>query len=523
MTGRTQWDALVDVVRLLGTAGPYLILVGLAVFGFYKFQEQSQQRDADLQKARETAAESYRQQLSAANKALVETYQAMGTISGTQIKNLSDMLELHSKATVRTQEMQQALEQQRQKLDQALHDSDNASDQKKRAENELKGIQDSVARDKAELDRLEKALSEGKRNLSDSAVQVGAVRNKLVELATAVRSDSPAAASKLADDILKENADPIDIKPDGSNPGTLKSLIGRADADTITDLVKSAEFVIRRVAPGSDKLVGSKIFAGKAPAGSIFKDVTQLESDGSRIVSTDVADIFGTATSGEDDWYSVRKSLVIHGENSSNTGWTIPTDKNEWGLEDIPSKDVIKNYAGKLPFLDLDQLRKEAPAVFDWYKSSPFGTLPVGMFERGKTLNVDSLLPMTSAGDLAGIPSDLRDVAVKLFNAAVKRRPSDTASLISSGTSFPASPGQVAAVVLHPDFEFIKFVPAAPEAGGSVTSASLIGRYDYRTRGFRRYGFSQEQIATFTFLRRGEVGWQLDQLVTAPKDSPRRP
>jgi hypothetical protein len=174
VTGRTQWDALVDVLRLLGNAGPYLILVGLVVFGFYKFQEQSQQREIDLQKVRETATESYRQQLSAANKALVDTYQAMGNISGTQIKNVSDMLELHAKATARTQEMQRAQEQQLSKLNQAQHEVETASDQKKRAESELKGVQDSVARDRAELERLETALKEGKRNLSDSAVQVGA-------------------------------------------------------------------------------------------------------------------------------------------------------------------------------------------------------------------------------------------------------------------------------------------------------------------------------------------------------------
>jgi hypothetical protein len=116
VTGRTQWDALVDIMRMLGNAAPYLLIVGLAVFGFYKVQELNQQRDLDLQKARETATEEYRQQLAAANKALIETYQAMGNISGTQIKNLSDMLELHAKATTRTQALQENEEQQRTKL-----------------------------------------------------------------------------------------------------------------------------------------------------------------------------------------------------------------------------------------------------------------------------------------------------------------------------------------------------------------------------------------------------------------------
>jgi predicted nucleic acid-binding Zn-ribbon protein len=522
VTGRTQWDALVDVLRLLGNAGPYLILVGLVVFGFYKFQEQSQQREIDLQKVRETATESYRQQLSAANKALVDTYQAMGNISGTQIKNVSDMLELHAKATARTQEMQRAQEQQLSKLNQAQHEVETASDQKKRAESELKGVQDSVARDRAELERLETALKEGKRNLSDSAVQVGAVRGKMVELATAVRNNSSVAASKLAAEILKENADPIDIKPDGLDSSALKSLIGRGDAETVADLVKSAEFVIRKGGTRSDdKSSASRIFAGKAPAGAFFKDVTQLESDGSRIVSTDVASIFATVTSDEDDWYSLRKHLVVHSDHST-TGSTLPNDKDTWGLDDVPDNEVIKNYPGKLPFLDLDQLRKEAPAIFDWYKSSPFGELQNGMFERAKGFKAVSLLPMTNVGDLASIPSDLRDTAVRLFDAAVKRQLNELTNLIANSPSFPALPGQVAATVLHPDFEFTRYVRPSPDSGGSVISASLIGRYDYRGHGFRKYGFARERIATFTFTRRGEAGWQLDQLATAPKE-PLRP
>jgi hypothetical protein len=213
LTGRTQWDAAVDVVRLLGNAGPYLLLVGLVVFGFYKFQELSQQRDADLEKTRQTATESYRQQLSAANKALVETYQAMGSISGTQIKNLSDMLELHARATTRTQELQQAQEEQRAKLEQALREVETAGNQKRQVEVDLKNIQDNVARDKAELDRLDTALKEGKRNLSDSASQVGAVRDQMIALARAVRGNDTPSATRLSAEILKENADPIDVKP----------------------------------------------------------------------------------------------------------------------------------------------------------------------------------------------------------------------------------------------------------------------------------------------------------------------
>ena len=495
-----------------------MILVGLVVFGFYKFQELSQQRDVDLQRVRETATESYRQQLSAANKALVETYQAMGSISGTQIKNLSEMLELHAKATTRTQELQQAQEQQRLKLDQALREVENAGNQKKQFEVDLKNIQDNVARDKAELERLETALTEGRRNLSDSAVQVSTVRTKMIELANAVHSGEILTGTRLAAEILKENADTIDIKPGGSDANALKALIGRSDTDTVADLAKTATFVLRTTARRGDNLNGSRLLAGHAPSGPLFRNVTQLESDGSRIVGTGVASLFGAAMPDEDDWYSVSKSIIAHGENSSS-GWDRPKDQEMWSLDDIPNKEILKGFTGALPFLNLTQLEKEAPDIFSWFKDSAFGELPSGMAERAKTFEADSLFPVLNTGELSGIPRELRDTAVRLFNAAVKHQMSEAATLIANNSSSPVSPGQLAAIILRPDFELTRYMPPTEnDPGNAASSASLVGHYDYKTSGFRRTGFARERIATFVFSRKGGTGWQLEKLSSAPKE-----
>jgi hypothetical protein len=105
-----------------------------------------------------------------------------------------------------------------------------------------------------------------------------------------------------------------------------------------------------------------------------------------------------------------------------------------------------------------------------------------------------------------------------LFNAAVKHRVDEAASLIAISSS-PPLPGQVAAIVLHPDFEFIKYMPSADgDAGKFANSAILIGHYDYRIQGFRKKGFARERVATFVFSRRGNADWQLEQLTSAPKD-----
>ena len=513
-----------DVLRLLGNAGPYLILVGLVVFGFYKFQELSQQRDIDLQKVRETATESYRQQLSAANKALVETYQAMGNISGTQIKNLSEMLELHARATTRTQEIQQAQEQQRLKLEQALRDVDAAGNQKKQFEVDLKVIRDNVARDKAELDRLQAALKEGRRNLSDSAVQVSTVREKMIELAHAVRDKDASSALQLAAEILKENKDPIDVELGKSDASALRALIGRSDADTVADLVKNDKFtfVIRTVSGrdiGGIESRGSRLLAGEAPSGSLFRNVAQLQSDGSRIVGTDVVgSLFGVAAADEDDWYSVEKSLVSQSENSS-TRWRIRNERETWSPEDIPDKnEVLKSSNRTFPYLNLEQLENQAPDIFVRFRDGLCG-LSCRMYARAKVFAADSLFLSSNAGELSGVPRELRIAAIRLFNAAVKHQLDEAASLVVATTSSTALLGQLAAIVLRPDFEFTKYVPSANnEPGNSANSVALVGHYDYNERGFRKSGFAREQIATFVFSRRDNAGWQLEHLTSVPKD-----
>jgi hypothetical protein len=439
----------------------------------------------------------------------------MGGISGTQIKNLSEMLELHAKATTRTQEMQQAQEQQRFKLEQALRDVETAGKQKNSIEVEFKEIQDKVLRDKAELDRLDTVLKEGRRNLTDSAVQVNAVREKLLELAKAVRNNDPGAL-RVATEVLKENSNPIEIKPEKLDANVLKALIGRSDADTIADLSKSAAFVVRRKdnfrrGEAAGKSNDSIILAGKPPTGSIFRDVTQLGSDGSRILSAAVASIFGTVTPDEDDWYSTRKYVVLHSEYSSS-GSTLPKDKERWSAEDVPGNDVIKDYPNKVAFLSLDQLRNEAPDLFDYFKSSSFGELQYGMYERAKNFSGASLLSTQNAGALSGMPSDLGDVLIRLVDAAVKRQIDDGARFVSSPSPAVALLGQLAAIVLHPDFEFTQYTSSSPDI------TLLAGHFDYKIRGFRKYGFAQERVATFRFIRARGGGWLLEQITVVGKD-----
>jgi hypothetical protein len=101
---------------------------------------------------------------------------------------------------------------------------------------------------------LDTAIEESKRNLSNSAIQVSAVRDRMIELARAVHNKTISTADELAASILSDNKVSIlsDDRETGPNLGVsdadaLKTLIGRSDSDVVADLVKNDKiaFVIR--------------------------------------------------------------------------------------------------------------------------------------------------------------------------------------------------------------------------------------------------------------------------------------
>jgi len=102
--GRTGWDAALEALRLFGKGAPYIVIIVGAVFAVYKFQEQSVQHERDRQRNQDAAAEVLRQHVTATNDALVKSYEAMGKISGSQITNLSNTLNLEAEVSKRIQE-----------------------------------------------------------------------------------------------------------------------------------------------------------------------------------------------------------------------------------------------------------------------------------------------------------------------------------------------------------------------------------------------------------------------------------
>ena len=84
VTGRTAWDALVDMGTMLGRLTPWVIIVAGALYGVYKFTTLTQ----DAQKA--------------ANDKLMTTYAEIEKMHDEQMVNLKSMFDLNKVIEERT-------------------------------------------------------------------------------------------------------------------------------------------------------------------------------------------------------------------------------------------------------------------------------------------------------------------------------------------------------------------------------------------------------------------------------------
>jgi hypothetical protein len=504
--GRTQWDALVDVVRLLGNGAPYfVILVGVA-FSYYKFQELSQQNSNDLRRAQSEATKNYEQQLSSANKALIDTYAAMGTISATQIK-----------ATTRTQEMQNSREELKKQVDertaalrQAKIELDAGVSLKSQVQQELKGLQEGLARDRTELQSLEQLLASRKRDLADSAQEVNTLRNRVVDLAQAVRGKK-ANAGELAMQLLKDYDVSVEslLAPDGQG---LKSLLGRRDADMISALQNDNRFLLIARLPAQARNDNVQYLAAKSFSNNIFKDLAYIGSDGSNVVSAETMSILlGVKLNDNNDW-SLTYPIIILSKSKESYSYYYPrysAEVNEWDVLDLTRDSarqpglIIKPSAAKPRYLTPSELETLAPDIAEQLESVSQGVRPginYRMYKRSKTFNAAA----TFDEKLSQLPADLRETVIQLLNAAVKHRMSEALTYMSGGSP-PQMAGRVAAIALRPAFRFVSYKTEGPESW-SLFSVSNAEKSDRGTRS------ATPENMVFRFTRSQGGGWLLESV-----------
>lgn len=103
VTGRTPWDAAIEISKTLGTLVPVLLIAAGAVFTIYKFQELSRAAQNKMDEARIQASQQFKTELESANKVVRETYTQMGQLSKQQIENVQLLLGLHSDVVKNTE------------------------------------------------------------------------------------------------------------------------------------------------------------------------------------------------------------------------------------------------------------------------------------------------------------------------------------------------------------------------------------------------------------------------------------
>lgn len=168
VTGRTAWDALVDMGTMLGRLTPWIIIVAGALYGVYKFTTLTQ----DAQKA--------------ANDKLTATYEEIGKMHDQQMGNLKEMLELTKRIEERAKAKAKEADEAQKAAEEATARADSA---KKRAEDIQKGA-DRALFSQTRLAKRQQEVSDRARNLefrekkvSQRAAHIKELKAKLLEIA----------------------------------------------------------------------------------------------------------------------------------------------------------------------------------------------------------------------------------------------------------------------------------------------------------------------------------------------------
>lgn len=527
--GRTQWDAAVDIVRLLGNGAPYLIIVGIGIYGFIKFQDLNQQRDRDLQAAREKAAQGLQAQLDQAHKSLIGTYESMGEISQKQLQNLKATLEVQDTTTARAKIMQAELENlnrqasdHRRESETAKHETQSAMIARKEAEEQRQVLQRTMDGLKIEGDKLQTDLLKKRKELQEIeqkekdrqrsqtlvAEQIGEIRKKMYELARAVKNRLP-SAEPLASAILKD-AD-LAVAQGESILTAPERFIGRSDAELIK-VIDADDAVSNAVRVSIETSKGVFILVAESLVDNVFRNIANFELDGARVVSAEKTEfIAGVLFPAADNWFLTNPKVVVVNTSRGHSDAVIIDVKgsgnDEWDISKldfgtVPVVQRIKGEPFKAKFLTVQKFDSLLKAGTTGLQFEP-GYLA---YKRSLSFSSSAAFPQS----VSGVPADLREVVVRFLEALVSRD-KEKASTFAVPSMIPIL-GQVAAIALRQDFQFVG-VPSAPrlpaqQQAEPASSITLVATYN-------RSGQAKKETASFRFSNADNAGWKLEQFIPA--------
>lgn len=217
-TGRTAWDALVDMGGMLGRYTPWIIIVAGVFYGTYKFRELQQHAQKDAQDAAQS-------QIDEAHKDLRDTYEQIGKMHQQQLERLSSMLDLDKKTTESTKQKQAELDklqeetkriqleaQEAQKtVDHAAAEVVSAKRQKDLVQRSFEQITHSLEQKRQESEKNQRDLALREAAFSQRADTIIALKDRLTGVAKHLVDSTDASVATLGRDILKEFS-PLDVK-----------------------------------------------------------------------------------------------------------------------------------------------------------------------------------------------------------------------------------------------------------------------------------------------------------------------
>lgn len=490
--GRSYADAAVEIFRMLGSAAPYVLILAGALFAFYQFQDQSRANSDALRKAQEEASRHFDDQLKAINKALIDTYAQIGTMSAVQIKNVNDLLEVHGKVTKSTHDLQTSTEQLRQKMEDARQAASLAYSTKEAAEKEREAASARAQAAAAELKALEEILKSKRENLKSSADQVGIMRNRLIELAGAIMDDIPnpiapsrLLAARIVEEFSTSSAQILsksDLAKDAGEQA-MKALLGRPEADLIQVIQNSSGYVAwLRMAQHSGRDSTRYLGVGAKDADQ-FRQIVVIEVDAGKVVSIGTrSDWFGVMLPREDNWYQRRPMIVLRGDNATNYYWPGATGSPDWGLEDLSGSAevrVVKGDLGRVKYLTMQEFTERFPTEYQSFADSDDAdTMPyvnVRMPLLHKAFNVSRVIPDSAIN----LTPELKSAVASLFAAALAEREDDGRDYLALS---PAKEwlGRVAAMTLKKDFRFVSAQPRpSSDKGAQSTAAAVSVAFSY--------------------------------------------
>jgi hypothetical protein len=482
VTGRTVWDAVVEIAKTLGTMVPLILIAGGVIFAFYKFQELSQAAQKDVQSARNEASRQFQAELEAANKALRETYSQMGHLSKQQIENVQSSLGLHNDVLKNTEVQRGNLmkyqEEAKKEMDNAEKArkevqiaQENAAAQRKQAEDtkaELQKLSIRAVQLKEEQKTLEVRLKEQKQKVEGRIDEIEELKKKLLQLATLIL-DNSAESLTTAKAILNDYENPqISLAEHARRPNietfnSLKRLIG-IDESTLKDiLMKEKKYQI--LIKGKEKRSSDVIYICVINQDEyLYRDILLFIVIKDRVSEIKMANnIIAIFDYDWNNWYEKKSYLIVNDiEKNVNNDFEIYQYENKFqrktwtlmsALESMEEDSIVEILFGEEVqriYLNLEGFAKKYPALYDQMAESHQGML-LRMDARAKKFNIST---MKDAG-LERIPAGLREQFAKLLHFAVQHDLNGASNLLAPSLQGEKVLGTVAAWTLRDGFQIV--------------------------------------------------------------------